>query len=205
MCFHNILTSAGLHIQIKHASSAIFFQQTIWNDLSFSGGLTQPYDIMYFSFFISKYEWTFIYHIFLLQARGPGFSVRKPRSVFTCRGLSRLHGSVFYKRSKSIWWKASSAKGGWPPISVQDLRVMKQLQRSQTTCTDTWHLHLHFFMEFQAVWSVFVQVPAQGTLKRRGWFGSPPVHFLILAQSKVYLWLLSPVPTDQASASWKHK
>lgn len=28
----------------------LFFQQAVWIELSFSDGLTQPYDVMYFSF-----------------------------------------------------------------------------------------------------------------------------------------------------------
>lgn len=147
----------------------------------------------------------FIYHnIFLLQTEGPSLSVRGSKSVCARRCLWRLHSSLFYRRSKSIWWRASTAQGCQPFISVL------RLKSHEATIVALDHIHRVMASAFWygipgQLWSIFVQTPPQGTSKQRGWSGSQPFHFLILARRNVYLWLLSLFPVDQASASWKRK
>lgn len=48
LCFHKVLSTVVLHIQIKHASKAVFSKKL--HEMNFSDGLTQACDVMYFSF-----------------------------------------------------------------------------------------------------------------------------------------------------------
>lgn len=146
---------------------------------------------------ISKHEWAFIHHNSLLPwARGPGFlwgdqsqfSVVKPWQV--CKaGLSR-------------GVRTSSPEGGWWSRSV---RAMERLQWPWSVRESVTSVSAFLDGIPGQFWPVLVWIPAQGTQQQRGWFGSQPFLSLILAQSNVYLWLCSPVPLEQAAASWKHK
>lgn len=149
---------------------------------------------------ISEHEWAFIHHnTFLSWAWGPGF-LWGDQSQFSLVQAWQVCKARFSRGVRT----SCSEGGGWSH-SVRLKTYGKAAVALDHMCGSVTSVSAFLAGIPGQFWLVSVWIPAQGTQQQRGWFGSQPFLSLILAQSNVYLWLWSPVPLEQAAASWKHK
>lgn len=160
-CFHKVLISAGLYIQIKRASSAVFPPGSMnWTFLF----RLLSWMLCAFPLCISTSEWTFICHnSFLLQTEGPGF-LWGVQSQLSLVEAWQACVAGFPERGQNPSDRGLSPGG----TLANHQRVRPKRHEENTVLLDHMHWGMASVSTFprripSQFWSVFVQIPPQGT------------------------------------------